>query len=205
MNLYSMGLLLVVQPHSLHRRKGEATVCRRSLIYNDALLDMWNMLPLGFSGILSNPFTCEPELPHSVPLQATMVPGSCNSIEGLWIDPNGPCKKGEYTWILVLLRQCLQLWQVRPLIYRSLYFPLRCSQSTVSLKPITLSGRRMSVPSEPALTNQGSRIRSGSLKDLGELQSGGLFCLLHSTHGRLCCRLTQTWCGESPEDAAPRP
>ena len=63
------------------------TVSKGSLVYNDALLDMWNTLHPGFSLILSNPLTCEPELPRSIPLQATMVPGSCNSIEGLRDQP----------------------------------------------------------------------------------------------------------------------
>ena len=60
-------------------------------------------------------------------------------------------------------------------------------------------------PSEPALINQGSQVRSGSLKDVGTLQSGGLFCLLHSIRGRHCCRLTQAWLGKSPEAATRGP
>lgn len=49
------------------------------------------------------------------------------------------------------------------------YFFLQCAPSTLSQKPLTTFRKKNVRASEAELISQGSRVRSGSLKDSGEL------------------------------------
>lgn len=75
----------------------------------------------GFSLILSNPLICEPALSRSTLLQATVVPRSCNPIEGSQDRPRRPAKR-ENTQSADSLVETLATMPVKALdLYKSVF------------------------------------------------------------------------------------
>ena len=156
----------------------------------------WDMLHPGFSLLLSHPLANELALPHAGPCRQQMHLGAVILSRDDGLDHGRPTKR-ENARESSSLCKCLQLCQLRPLIYTyiSLFFPFG-----VPIHPPrsrSFSGRMCVLWYQHRLP-RGSQVRSGALKDAGELQSqlqGALPLDAFSPRWGLHCPLIQAWVG----------